>query len=70
MGDSAKPIVVINRRHLPNYYQKSELQVGTGVVKIVTTGSPDYMTPLGIGKLFPCLPVSQSISEKHISGRY
>lgn len=26
MGDSAKPIVVINRRHLPNYYQKSELQ--------------------------------------------
>ena len=30
MGDSAKPIVVINRRHLPIYLGESEIEVGTG----------------------------------------
>ena len=35
MGDSAKPVIVINRRHLPK--GESELQVGTGVGKIITT---------------------------------
>ena len=29
MGDSAKPIVVINRRHLPIYLGESEIQVCT-----------------------------------------
>ena len=28
MGDSAKPIVVINRRHLPIYLGENEIQVG------------------------------------------
>ena len=61
MGDSAKPIVVINRRHLPNYYQKSELQVGTGVVKIVTTGIPGLYDTLGDWKTLP-LPTSVTVN--------
>ena len=35
MGDSAKPIVVINQRHLPIYLGESEIQVGTGEGKII-----------------------------------